>query len=74
MLPGNVESALLSNTVYRERFFKFKRIFKEELNFPLIGCVQSLLQPRQEDRIILIESFAGRGCVRLGIGLMMVNR
>ena len=71
MLPGNVESALLSNIVYRESFYAFKRLSVSQaftLNIPLNRTCQSLLQLAKQDRMILVESFASRGRVGVGIG------
>ena len=70
VLPGYVESALLSKIVYRE-FSGFKRkpqVFK--LNFPLTRTRQSLPQPGKENRMILVESLAIR--VRVGVGISLI--
>ena len=70
MLPGNVESALLGNIVYREFFSEFKRKFQAfKLNFFLPGRVQS---PGKEERMILVESFASRG--RVGVGISLITK
>ena len=71
MSPGNVDSALLSNIVYRESFSEFKLTFKR-LNSPsnLFGLVQTLKQPSEEDGRILVESLARRDRVGVGISLI----
>ena len=46
LVPGNVESALLDNIVYRESFSEFKRKSQAfKLDFPLTRTRQSLPQP-----------------------------
>ena len=71
VLLGNVESALLSNIVYRESSPEFKRQSQAfKLNFPLILTRQSLPQPGKENRIILVESFAIR--VRVGVDISLI--
>ena len=72
VLPGNAESALLSKIVYRESFPEFKRKYQAfKLNFPLTWTRQSLPQPGKENRMILVESFAIRVPVGVGISLIM---
>ena len=71
VLSGKAESALLSNIVYREGFSEFKRKFKQfRLNFPLSGREQSLPRPGKEDQMVLVKSFANRGCIGVGISLI----
>ena len=65
VLSGNAESALLSNTAHPEDICSLNENLKmsiDQLNFPPTGRRQSIPQPDEEDRIILVESFAGRGC------------
>ena len=72
VLPGNIESALLGNIVYRESFSEFKRKSQAfKLNFPLTRTRQSLPQPGKENRMILVESFAIRTRIGVGISLIM---
>ena len=74
VLPGNVESASLNIIVEREGFSDFKQKSQAfNLNVPLTGRVQSLPQPSNEDRMMLVESFASRGCVGSGISLVTVS-
>ena len=71
VLPGNFESALLSNIVYRESFSELKlnsHVIK--LNYPFPRTLQSLPQPGKENRIILVEPFAIRG--RMGVGISSI--
>ena len=72
MLTGNVESALLSNIVYREGRSMFRRKSQAlKLNFTLAWTRQSLPQPGKEDRMILVESFASRGRMGVGVNVIM---
>ena len=67
-LPVNVESALLRNIVYQENFSEFNRKSQAfKLTLPPARTRQSLPEPGEEDRMILVESFASHG--RLGMGL-----
>ena len=72
VLPGDVESALLSNIVYRESFSEIRLKSQAiKLKFPLSRTPQSLPQPRKENRIILVESFVIRGLMSVGISSVM---
>ena len=68
--PGNIKSALLSNIVYREGFSEFKQNLKSLIKFPTYSERQSLPRPGNEDRMIMVESFAICGCVVVGISLI----
>ena len=71
VLPGNVESTLLSKIVYRGSFPEFKRKSQAfKLNLSLIRTRQSLPQPGKEKRMILVETFVIR--VRVGVGISLI--
>ena len=72
VLNGNVESDFLSSIAYRESFSEFKRKSQAfKIYFPLTRTRQSLPQPGKEDRIVLVEHFAIRGRMGVGISLIM---
>ena len=71
MWPGNFESALLGNIVYRESFSDLKLKSQAiKLNFSLSRTLQSLPHPGKENRVILVEPFAIHG--RMGVDISSI--
>ena len=68
VLPGNVESASVSNVAYRESFSESKRKSRafKLTKLTLTRTFQSLPQSSRENRMILVESFAIRGRMDVG--------
>ena len=70
---NNAEFMLLIKAIYRSEFLEIAWKFQAFMsNFPLFLC-ELMLQPSEEDRIVLIKSFAARCWAAENIDLRVVS-